>query len=70
MQINAYQEGTKNKHWNERVSTEEYWFVLEYMAPLILTSTNLRQPSPNSKLNDSRIPIQNQVTFLSSHFTL
>ena len=29
------------------MSTEEHWYVLEYMAPLILMSTNLRQPSPN-----------------------
>ena len=35
MQINAYQEGTKNKHWSEWATFEEYWYTLEYKALLI-----------------------------------
>jgi len=44
MQINVYQEGTKvNTEVNE--TFEEYWYALEYKAPLISTSTNFLQPS-------------------------
>jgi len=28
----------KNKHWSERATSEEYWYALEYKAPLISTS--------------------------------
>jgi len=30
MQINAYEKGTKNKHWREWVSVEEYRYALQY----------------------------------------
>jgi len=44
MQINVYQEGIKvNTEVNE--TFEEYWYALEYKAPLISTSTNFLQPS-------------------------
>ena len=35
----------KNKHWSEWATFEEYWYPLEYKAPLISTSTNFLQPS-------------------------
>jgi len=45
MQINMYQERTKiNTEANGRF--EEYWYVLEYKAPMVSTSTNFLQPSP------------------------
>ena len=39
----------KNKYWSEWATFEEYWYALEYKAPLISTSTNFLQPSPSHK---------------------
>ena len=37
----------KSKHWiTEWATFEEYWYALEYKAPLISTSTSFLQPSP------------------------
>ena len=45
MQIYVYQEGTKiNTEANGRF--EEYWYALEYKAPMVSTSTNFLQPRP------------------------
>jgi len=46
VQIKAYQEGTKSKHWSEWTSSQESRYVLEYKAPLISIATNPFQPSP------------------------
>ena len=35
----------KNEHWSELATFEEYWYTLEYNAPLISTSTNFLQPT-------------------------
>ena len=46
MQIIAYQEGTKI---NTEVN-EEYWYTLDYKAPLISASTSFLQPSPRRSI--------------------
>ena len=60
----------KNKQWSEWVTFEEYWYALEYKAPLISTSTNFLQSSRYVIILTTLVIITQCQSVNNEHFKL